>query len=71
MYNIELHMANNEGYVTHKEYVKYYSLWAARNWCRDLIKCKDIAEALIIDEDTGEIMLHLTDNGVVVWDSEG
>ena len=71
MYDIELAITNQDSIVTHKDHIKMYSLWGARCHCRKLIECKDIAEALIIDTETGEIMLHLGTNGETLWDSEG
>ena len=71
MYDIQLSVMNCDGVVTHNDHISMYSLWGARCYCRKLIECKDIAEALIIDTETGEIMLHLADDGKTLWDSEG
>ena len=71
MYNVELTIVNVvTGIPTHKETVKMYSLWGARNWARDVMKCADVNYVDIIDTETGEVMLSLSDRGVE-WDSEG
>lgn len=72
MYNVELLVKNmRTGKVSRKEIVPYYSLWAARCWAREVIRCTDITNVDIIDTETGEIMLSLSEEGDVVWDSEG
>lgn len=71
MYNVELRIINVvTGDVTHKEAIKMYSLWGARNWARNVMKCADVNHVDIIDTETGEVMLSLSDQGVE-WDSEG
>ncbi len=72
MYNVELLVKNmRTGEVSRKEIVPYYSLWAARCWAREVIRCADITNAEVIDTETGELMLHLSEDGDVRWDSEG
>lgn len=71
MYNVELLVKNmRTGDVCRKEIVQMYSLWGARCWARDVMKCSDISHVDIIDMDTGEVMLSLSEEGVE-WDSEG
>lgn len=71
MYNIELLMINvKTGEFSHKETITMYSLWGARNWARHVMSCIDIVHADIIDTETGEVMLSLSEAGVE-WDSEG
>lgn len=71
MYHLELSVINMEsGAVCRKEIVPFYSLWAARNYAREAQKCADIMDADVIDQETGEIMLHLSKDGSF-WDSEG
>ena len=59
------------GEIARTEIVPYYSLWAARCWAREVIRCTDITNAEVIDTETGELMLHLSEDGDVRWDSEG
>lgn len=72
MYNVELLVKNvKTGDICRKEIVKWYSLWGARCWAREVIECTDITNVDIIDTETGELMLSLSENGNVEWDSEG
>lgn len=72
MYEVELLIKNmRTGEVRRKEIVKMYSLWGARNWAREVIKCTDVTHVDIIDTETGEVMLSLSEDGFVTWDSEG
>lgn len=71
MYNLELSILNLEtGMVCRKEIVPFYSLWGARNFARKAQECKDVMDADVIDQETGEVMLHLSKDGSF-WDSEG
>lgn len=71
MYNVEINVKNMvTGDVCRKEIRKMYSLWGARNWSREVIECFDVDSVDIIDTETGELMLSLSEAGVV-WDSEG
>lgn len=72
MYEVNLAIKNMKtDEVCKVETVKFYSLWGARCWGRDVIRCTDVTNVDIIDEETGELMLSLSENGNVEWDSEG
>ena len=72
MYNVELLVKNmRTGEICRKEIVPMYSLWGARNWAREIIQCTDVTNVDIIDTETGELMLSLSEEGIVMWDSEG
>ena len=72
MYNVYLSVKNmRTGEVSRTEIVPYYSLWAARCWAREVIRCTDITNADVVDMETGELMLSLSEEGDVRWDSEG
>lgn len=71
MYHLELSIINTTtGTVCRKEIVPFYSLWGARNFAREAQKCADVMDADVIDQETGEVMLHLSKDGSF-WDSEG
>lgn len=71
MYHLELSIIDlKTECVCRKEIVPFYSLWAARNYVRKAQECKDVMDADVIDQETGEIMLHLSKDGSY-WDSEG
>lgn len=72
MYDICLGLKNmRTGETRCKEHVKMYSLWGARCWARKVIQMIDVNFAEIVDEETGEVMLTLNEDGTTAWDSEG
>lgn len=72
MYSVYLSIKNMKtGDVCRTEIIPFYSLWGARCWARETIKCTDVTNADIIDTETGELMLSLSEDGDVAWDSEG
>ena len=71
MYNVEIEIRDTLTEMPiRKETVKMYSLWAARNYGRNIQHCLDVGTVDIIDTETGELMLSLH-KGEVLWDSEG
>lgn len=72
MYNVEITLWNVATLeIRCKETVKFYSRWAARTRARDYAKCVDVCHVLVIDNETGEIVLELDTHGEVLWDTEG
>lgn len=71
MYNVEIEIRDTLTEMPiRKERVPMYSLWAARNYGRNIQHCLDVGTVDIIDTETGEVMLSLH-KGEVLWDSEG
>ena len=72
MYIVDVALCGGaDSVVTHTDRVSFYSKWVARKWAREVIKCKDVANVMVIDSETGEIMLELNEDGSVEIDSEG
>lgn len=72
MYNVEISLWNiSTCEIRCKEITKFYSKWAARCRARDYASCIDVAHVAIIDDETGELILELDNNGSVLWDTEG
>lgn len=72
MYNVEISLWNmSTNQIRCKEITKFYSRWAARCRARDYASCIDVAHVAIIDDETGELILELDNDGSVLWDTEG
>ena len=72
MYNVDLAMGNGiDMIVTRVEHILFHSRWAARQYARKVIECIDVYHVTIIDNETGEIVLELNNDGSVEWDTEG
>ena len=72
MYKVEITLWNLETHeIRCKEYVKFYSRWAARCRARDYASCIDVFHVAVVDDETGELVLELDTYGNVIWDTEG
>jgi len=72
MYNVEIALWDPETHETRcKEYVKFYSRWAARCCARDYASCIDVSHVAVIDNESGELVLELDTHGEILWDAEG
>ncbi len=72
MYNVTISLWNMETQqIRCKEYVMFYSKWAARCRARDYASCVDVAHVDVVDAETGELILELDNDGKVLWDTEG
>ena len=72
MYNVEILLWNPQSCeIRCKEITKFYSKWAARVRARDYASCVDVAHVSVIDNETGELILELDNDGSVLWDTEG
>lgn len=72
MYNVDVSICSiGDLDNAHTEHVKFYSKYTARRWVRDVIKCVDVEHVMIVDSETGEIILELDDRLGIVWDAEG
>lgn len=49
-----------------KEYIPYYSQWAAIQQAKKIGKCADVVEAMVVNSETGEIIIHY-ENQRCVW----
>lgn len=50
MYRVEINLENR------REYVNYYSLWAANQKGKEYASCVDVIGVVIISNETGEVM---------------
>ena len=49
-----------------KEYIPYYSQWAAIQQAKKIGECADVVEAMVVSSETGEILIHY-ENQKCVW----
>lgn len=50
----------------HKEYIPYYSKWAGIMKTKEIGKCVDVVNAILVSGETGEIVIEYS-NQECVW----
>lgn len=59
MYQVSVNLKNR------KEYINFYSLWAANQKAKEWAKCVDVENLVIVDSETGEVMTCYEGNKLV------
>lgn len=59
MFNIVVNLEN------HQESIPFFGKWAAIQAAKEISKCADVAETMVVDAEAGEIIIHYVHRGCV------
>lgn len=65
MFNVVVNLENRQ------EYIPFFGKWAAVQVAKKIGKCVDVVEAMVVDTETGEIIIHYVHQECVWCDGFG